>query len=215
MSRSSRSTRSRWSATRPSCASRISTSPPSRACAASSCARFWMKLRRSTGSSPGTPHMLIPPSEGDMRDQPRTPSPSNPGAPQPSGAEWHRVTVAAGYIRAELFNRQTLEETQKFLDATVAAATRHGCPQLLICIRNSKPLFAVERYGFSAYLETARKMGYKIALVGSTRELRIAHQYYATLAQLRGVNLRAFPDEPDAVAWLTSDEDSSPSPERA
>src|SRR5262249_52706969 len=156
-----------------------------------------MKAKRSAGSSPGTLRMLIPPRESDP------------------GAGWHRVTVAAGPIRAEVFNRQTLEETRKFLDDTVAAATRHGCTHLLICIRNSKPIFAVERYGFSAYLETALKAGYKIALVGSTRELRIAHQYYATLAQLRGVNLRAFPDEADAVAWLASDQDSTPSPERA
>lgn len=128
---------------------------------------------------------------------------------------WHRVTVERGYIRAELFNRQTLEETQSFLDATIAAATGHGCAQLLICICNSKPIFAVERYGFSAYLDIALKAGYKIALVGSTRELRIAHQYYATLAHLRGVNLKAFPDEADAITWLISPQESSPSPEHA
>jgi hypothetical protein len=132
-----------------------------------------------------------------------------------TAGEWHRVRFEAGYIRAELFNRQTLEETQRFLDDTVAAAAQHGCSQFLFCISNSKPIFAVERYGFSGYLEIAHKLGYKIALVGSTRELRIAHQYYATLAQRRGVNLRAFPDEPDAISWLTSPEDSSRSPARA
>jgi len=128
---------------------------------------------------------------------------------------WHRVTVEPGYIRAELFNRQTLEETQSFLDATVAAATEHACAHLLICISNSKPLFAVERYGFSRYLDIALKAGFKIALVGSSRELRIAHQYYATLAQLRGVNLSAFPDEADAITWLTLPAPSSPSPGHA
>lgn len=132
-----------------------------------------------------------------------------------TASEWHRVRVEAGYIRAELFNRQTLEETQRFLDDTVAAASEHGCSRLLICIRNSKPIFAVERYGFSRYLDIARKAGYKIALVGSNAELQIAHQYYATLARLGSVDLRAFPDEADALAWLTSPEISSPSPERA
>jgi len=119
-----------------------------------------------------------------------------------SGSEWHRVTAESGYIRAELFNRETIEETQKFLDDTVDAAWKHACSRILICINNAKPLFAVERYGFSGYLEVALKAGYKIALVGSSRELRIAHQYYATLAQQRGVNLSAFPDEIDAIAWL-------------
>ena len=129
-----------------------------------------------------------------------------------SGSEWHRVTAESGYIRAELFNRETLEETQKFLDDTVAAAWEHGCSHFLICINNSKPIFAVERYGFSRYLDVAFKAGYKIALVGSSRELRIAHEYYATLAKQRGVNLQAFPDEADALTWLTSNGTSSPSP---
>jgi len=132
------------------------------------------------------------------------------GEPRPDGG-WHRVTVERGYIRAELFNRETLAATQKFLDDTVAAAWEHGCSRFLICINNSKPIFAVERYGFSRYLDVALKAGYKIALVGSSRELRIAHEYYATLAQQRGVNLQAFPDEADALTWLTSNAASSPS----
>ena len=130
-------------------------------------------------------------------------TPGSGSGAQPQG-EWHRVTAEHGYIRAELFNRESLEETQKFLDDAVAAAWEHRCSRFLICINNSKTIFAVEKYGFSRYLEVALKAGYKIALVGSTRELRIAHQYYAILAQERGVNLQAFPDEIDAVAWLTS-----------
>ena len=124
-------------------------------------------------------------------------------SPRP-GEGWYRITVAPGYIRSELFNRQTLAETRRFLDATVAAASEHECRQLLICIRNSKPIFSVEKYGFSRYLSVASKEKYKIALIGSTLELRIAHQYYATLARLRGVNLRAFSEETAAIAWLTS-----------
>ena len=135
--------------------------------------------------------------------------------PSPRGREWHRVTVESGYIRAELFNRQTLEETKSFLDDTVAATSRHGCSHVLICINNAKPIFTVERYGFSHYLEIARAGKYKIALVGSNRELRLAHQYYATLAQVRGVNLRAFSDEADALTWLMSAGDASPSTEGA
>jgi hypothetical protein len=132
-----------------------------------------------------------------------------------SGTGWHRITVERNYIRCELFNRKSLEETRRFLDATIAAASEHRCSQLLICIHNSKPIFSVERYGFSRYLDIAVEAKYKIALVGSTLELRIAHQYYATLARMRGVNLRAFPAEGAAIAWLTSAQASSPSPERA
>jgi len=150
-----------------------------------------------------------------MGDLTHTEAQDQRGPAPRAGSEWHRVTVEPGYIRAELFNRETLEETQRFLDDTVAAAWEHGCSRILICINNAKPIFAVERYGFSRYLDVALKAGYKIALVGSSRELRIAHQYYATLAQQRGVNLQAFPDEADALTWLTSNGTSSHSSERA
>src|SRR5215467_178223 len=116
---------------------------------------------------------------GDLR---QTSPESGPG-PRRARGEWHRITVEPLYVRAELFNRETLEETQKFLDDTVAAMAEHGGSRLLIYIVNAKPIFAVEKYGFSRYLDVALKAGYKIALVGSSRDLRIAHQYYAMLAQ--------------------------------
>jgi hypothetical protein len=128
---------------------------------------------------------------------------------------WHRISAEAGYLRSELVNRQTVEETRTFLDAVLAAALEHRLPLVLIRVRNSVPIFTVERYGFSHYLDLAFKSKYRIALVGDTLELRIAHQYIATLARLSGVNLRAFQHEGDALAWLTSPETSSPSRGRA
>jgi hypothetical protein len=139
-------------------------------------------------------------------------------ASEPQIAEsiaWHRVTVEPDYIRAELFNRKTTDETRKFLEAVIPQILKHGCPRVLLCVRNSKPVFTVERYGFSRYLDIVFKSKYKIALIGDTLELRIAHQYIATLARLRGVNLRAFPEETAAISWLTSEDSSSLSPKGA
>jgi len=115
---------------------------------------------------------------------------------------WHRIKADSGYLRCELFNRQTLEETRTFLDAVVAAATEHRLPLILIRVRNSVPIFTIERYGFSRYLELTFKSKYRLALVGDTLELRIAHQYVATIARMRGVRLRAFADEAAAIGWL-------------
>ena len=123
-----------------------------------------------------------------------------------ASSAWHRVTVEAGYIRAELFRRKTIDETRKFLEAVIPQVLEHGCPRVLLCVRNSTPVFTVERYGFSRYLDIVFKSKYKIALIGDTLELRIAHQYIATLARLRGVNVRAFPEETAAIGWLTADE---------
>src|SRR5262245_17826455 len=121
-------------------------------------------------------------------------------------AAWHRISLEPGYLRCELFNRRTIEETRKFLEAAAAEALKHRCPQVLVCVRSSKPIFTVERFGFSHYLELVFESSYKIALVADTPELRIAHQYIATLARIRGVNLRAFPEEGAAISWLTSGE---------
>ena len=131
-----------------------------------------------------------------------------------ASSAWHRVTVESGYVRAELFNRKTTDETRKFLEAIVPQVLKHGCPRILLCVRNSKPVFTVERYGFSRYLDIAFKSKYKTALIGDTRELRIAHQYIATLARLRGVNVRAFPEETAAIGWLTADENTFQASER-
>ena len=68
------------------------------------------------------------------------------------------------------------------------------------------PAGDTRRYGFSEYLDLAFKSQYRIALVGDTVELRIAHQYIATLARIRGVKLRAFPEETSAIRWLTAGE---------
>jgi hypothetical protein len=137
------------------------------------------------------------------------------GAPSKSPARstaWYRISAEAAYLRSELFRRQTTEETRRFLDAVRVAVIEHRIPQVLICVRNSVPIFTVERYGLSSYLELAFKSQYRIALVGDSLELRIAHQYIATMARTRGVKLRAFPEESSAIAWLTSANRSQSSP---
>jgi len=128
---------------------------------------------------------------------------------------WHRIGVEPGYLRAELFDRHTVEETRTFLEAVLAAAIEHRLPLVLIRVRNSIPIFTIERYGFSGYLDLAFKSKYKIALVGDSFELRIAHQYIATIARMRGVRLRAFSDEASAVGWLTAGDPSPVSPRPA
>jgi hypothetical protein len=117
---------------------------------------------------------------------------------------WHRISVEPGYLRSELFNRQTVADTRAFLDAVLAAALEHRIPFILICVRNSVPIFTVERYGFSEYLDLAFQSKYRIALVGDSLELCIAHQYIATLARVRGVKLRTFANEVGAIDWLTA-----------
>jgi hypothetical protein len=125
------------------------------------------------------------------------------------GKVWHRISPEPGYLKAELFGRQTADETRKFLEVLHAAALEHRRARILVCVRNSKPIFTVERYGISRYLDIAFESAYKIALMGDTPELRIAHQYIAMLAVMRGVDLRTFQDEIVAIEWLRSGDTQS------
>jgi hypothetical protein len=114
----------------------------------------------------------------------------------------YRIVAEPRYVRAELFNRRTAAETGQFLGAVAAECVRLKCYRVLISVCSSKPIFTVEKYGLSSFIEIALKYSGQIALLTDSAEMRIAHDYAATLARLRGVNVRTFRDEAAAVSWL-------------
>jgi hypothetical protein len=116
---------------------------------------------------------------------------------------WYKFTAEPGFLKAELYDRETAEQTREFLAATEAEFFRGNYSQVLICVHSSNALFAIDKYGASAYFERAAAIPHlKVAAVGDTEEQRLAHKYIETLAQSRGVNLRAFADEESAARWL-------------
>ena len=127
-------------------------------------------------------------------------------APAPSGTIWHRIVEDADCLRAELFGRQTAAETREFLNVLADYATKRGQTRLLICVRCSKPVFTVEKYGIVEFFDLVSRYSARIALLGDSEEIRIAHQYIEALARQRGVNVRAFRDEPTALRWLKTTE---------
>src|SRR6266516_2945137 len=67
----------------------------------------------------------------------------------------YRIAMERGFLRADLLERETAEETRRFLRAVVFESIRHGCPRVLVHVRSSKTLFTVERYGV---LETFKRL---------------------------------------------------------
>jgi len=108
------------------------------------------------------------------------------------------ITVEAGYLRVDLFNRETAEETRDALAAIAAEARKHKCSQILISVHASRPIFKVEQYGLPDYF---RELG-RIALTGDSAELRISQQYIESLARRNGINVRSFPNEQAALYWF-------------
>jgi hypothetical protein len=115
----------------------------------------------------------------------------------------YRITSEAEYLRAELFHRETAEESREFFGAVAEATQRRGCNSVLISVHSSSPLFTSDRSGFFAeFAILGSDPERKIALVADSEELDYSHEYFALLAQHQGMNVRHFRSEAAAFDWL-------------
>ena len=116
------------------------------------------------------------------------------------------ITGAADHVRGDLYERRTIEETRRFLDALAGEALRRGTDLVLISVHSSAAIFRTEQFGLPAFLDLlASRPAHRIALVADTWEVQLAHQYVAMLARLRGLTVRSFRNESEASAWLRSE----------
>lgn len=128
--------------------------------------------------------------------------PASATAPAMPDVMKYRISVESGYLRADLYFRKTTAETRAFLDAVAAECLRLQCWRILISVHASRPIFTVEKYGFSTFLDLAARYAEKIALHADTVEMRIAQDYVAMLARARNVNMSNFRNEAAAIEWL-------------
>jgi len=113
------------------------------------------------------------------------------------------ITVELDYLKADLYNRQTVEETRQALEAIAASAREHGRTQILISVHSSKSLFRTEPYELPEYFgELGGTQRYRIALTADSSELRLSQQYIGSLARRNGINVRAFRTEQAALEWF-------------
>jgi hypothetical protein len=113
----------------------------------------------------------------------------------------YRITFDEDFIRAELAHRETVEEMREFLRAVARNSAR--CPVVLIRVRESKPLFHVERDGLvECMLQIAQAPKHRVALVADTGDLQASHEYLELIARQRGVRVRSFRSEPEALLWF-------------
>jgi len=113
------------------------------------------------------------------------------------------ITVEQGYLKAELFNRNTTEETRRALAAIAAEARKHGCLQVLISVHSSRPIFKIEQSGLlDCFKEFGDVSRCRIALTGDSEELRLSHQYVESVARRAGLNVRSFHGQQAALDWF-------------
>ena len=102
----------------------------------------------------------------------------------------YRFQNAGDHLRAELFGRQTVEETLQFIAALVAEARQHSARRILIWVRNSRPIFKVEQYKLSEqFKRLAALKDARIALLADADEVRASHQYIEVLATQQGLSV--------------------------
>lgn len=118
----------------------------------------------------------------------------------------YRISIESGYLRADLSDRTTGEETRQFLEAILAAAQEHSATRLLVAVRSSRPIFKVDQYGLLEYFrQAAERSPHRIALVGDTMEIRVSHKYIEFMARQHGVNIKCFAGESEAIQWIQSE----------
>ncbi|HEY7238028.1 MAG TPA: hypothetical protein VH600_02590 [Burkholderiales bacterium] len=116
---------------------------------------------------------------------------------------WFALEHAGGYLRADLYGRETAEDTRRFLEAVTAEAQKSGVDRVLISTHSSRPIYRVQQYGLAEFLETvASRPAHRIATVADSFEGQLAQQYVVRIARARGLNVRSFGSEEAAAAWL-------------
>ena len=118
----------------------------------------------------------------------------------------YSIELRGDHVYAVLHGRETAEDMRRFLQAVKTQCREHGRPLILVCIRDSRPVFKAEDYGLSGelrgYAAELVTPACRIALVGDSSEHHHAHEYIELVARQQGVNVRAFKREEEALQWL-------------
>ena len=112
-----------------------------------------------------------------------------------------RVVRAEGHLRVELSGRQGPEDMQQAITRMLDECRRHETPQVLLVTRASRPLFKLEDFSLSAFLDRMTP-ACRVAMVADNAELRASDDYIASAARLKHLAVRTFADEAAAVRWL-------------
>ena len=112
------------------------------------------------------------------------------------------IEARGDHLYAVLQGRETAADMRAFLEALKQACRQLGVPRILICVRDSRPVFKAEDYGLSSYANGMVTPQCRIALLGDTSEHHHAHEYVELVARQQGVNAKAFKGEAEALIWL-------------
>jgi hypothetical protein len=107
------------------------------------------------------------------------------------------------YLKATVRKRESVEDSKTAAAAIFEHLETRGLTRLLVAAEESDPIFRVELYGLGEWLQRLSALAVeKIALVSDSTELYASHQYIELIAGQRGVALKAFRSQSEALGWL-------------
>ncbi len=113
------------------------------------------------------------------------------------------LTLEAEFLKAELFERESLDDARAFLHSVFWASVQHLRANVLIDVRSEKPLFSSqddEIFPFVRRLAWYRTN--RIALIGNVQATELPNAEVESHAGDRGIRLRSFTDEASALKWF-------------
>jgi hypothetical protein len=115
----------------------------------------------------------------------------------------YQIAAQSRYLRAEMSDRETGEETREFFRAVILEYIKHRPSSILLDFRSSRPVFLVKPHGFLEFFSMLTDgQSCKVALLGDAEVLQMSHEYVALLAQQQGMDVQSFRDETAALRWL-------------
>jgi hypothetical protein len=73
---------------------------------------------------------------------------------------------------------------------------------VLISVRESRPVFKVEEWGFSDAISKVLGTRLRVAFIADSKEVAMSQDYIALLGRQKGFHFRSFAAEAEAVEWL-------------
>ena len=115
----------------------------------------------------------------------------------------YRITVAADFLRAELFDRETADEVKSFLRIAADVCEKNQRTCILLRIDSMTPMFQEDPYELFRYIGSLPlPPSWKIALVGDTTDFQATHESVEAVAGKFRLNLWTFQNESQALLWF-------------
>lgn len=124
-----------------------------------------------------------------------------------------KVARADGYLRVELTGREGPEDMHTAITRMLDECQRNELPTVLIVTRQSRPLFKLEDFSLSFFLDRMTP-ACRVAMVAENPDLRASDEYIAAAARLKKLAVETFADEATGVRWLRSGAATPSSPRR-